>query len=72
MGVYATQFTTDAHAGNKAKIYGFYNNSCNVRHHAGKPAGETMITRMVKVHKNIYKQVFCLPPFILVNVLHAE
>ena len=47
------QFTADAHAGNIAKIYRFYNNSCNVRHHVGKPAGEPTITRMVKVDEII-------------------
>ena len=45
------QFTADAHAGNIAKIYGFYNNSCNVMHHVGLPAGELAITLLVKVDK---------------------
>ena len=49
MRVDSSQFTADAHAGNKAKIYKFYNNSSNARLHAGKPTGEPVITRMVKV-----------------------
>ena len=45
------QFTTDAHAGNITKIYGFYNDSCNVRHHASLPTDEPAMTRMVKVNE---------------------
>ena len=57
------QFTAHVHAGNLAIIYGFYNNSFNVRHHAGKPAGEPAMTRIVKVDEiiSLNIQVFCLP-----------
>ena len=36
-----------------AKIYGFYNNSCNFEHHAGLPAGKPAMTQAVKVDKMI-------------------
>ena len=41
-------FIADAHAGNIAKIYGFYNKTCNIKHHAYVPMGEPAMTRMVK------------------------
>ena len=44
----------DTHAGNIAKIYRFFNYSCNVRHHASLPAGEPTMTWMVKVDKIKY------------------
>ena len=44
-----TQFTADAHAGKITKVYGLYNNSFNIRHHAGLPAGHPVMTQMVKV-----------------------
>jgi len=47
------QFITDVHTGNIAKIYRFYNDSCNVRHHAGKPTDKPAMTQMVKVDKII-------------------
>ena len=51
MRVDGKRFTTDAHAGNIAKIYGLYNNFSNVRHHAGLPAGQPTMTWMVKIDK---------------------
>ena len=53
MQVDSPQFTADAHAGNLAKIYGFYNNSCNIRHHPGKPVGEPAMTWIVKLDEII-------------------
>ena len=55
------RFTANALAGNIAR---FYNNSCNVRYHAGLPMGEPMMTRMVIVDeiKSINKYFTYLRP----------
>ena len=48
------QFTTDTHSVNTAKIYGYYNNSSNERHHAGLPTCQLAMTLMVKVNEEKY------------------
>ena len=53
MRVDSPQFTADAHAGDIAKSYGFYNNTCNIRHHVGKPVGEPAMIQKVKVDEII-------------------
>ena len=46
-----TRFIADTHAGNIPKIYGFYNNFCNVRCQVGVPHGQPAMTCMGKVGK---------------------
>ena len=55
----STRLTADAHAGNIAKIYGFYNKTCNVRHHVGVPTGEPVMTWMVKVYEIKSMNKYC-------------
>ena len=66
MWVDTTWFTADTlQVRNLAKIYGHYNNSCNIRGYAVLPTGQPAMIQVVKIDKSkqnkIYEQVFCLP-----------